>query len=219
MNNLDTYKVAIFDCDGVILDSNKIKSEAFSLALSDENPALVKEFVEYHQKNGGISRYIKFEHFFKKIKKQSNYSQALNAALARYATLSKKGLLECSEIAGIRDVLEYLNVLKIPCYVASGGDQLEVREVFETRGLTSYFDEIFGSPLSKIENIASLKAEGKLAIPGVFFGDARNDLNAAQEYGLDFIFISGVSEWKDGSLVCNEMNLPSYIDFRSLLRV
>jgi phosphoglycolate phosphatase-like HAD superfamily hydrolase len=216
MHNFDRYKVAIFDCDGVILDSNKIKSEAFALALLDEEPALVKEFVEYHQKHGGISRYIKFEHFFKNIKKQSNYAQALANALTRYATLSKEGLLECSEISGVRNVLEYFNVLKIPCYVASGGDQQEVREVFQRRNLAVYFNGIFGSPLSKIDNLSLLKREGKLPLPGVFFGDARSDMQAAQEYDLNFVYISGVSEWTGGIQCSKEQGVNVFSDFNQV---
>lgn len=198
MKSINQYAFAIFDCDGVILNSNKVKSEAFGLALPDEDPSLVKEFVKYHQTNGGISRYIKFEYFFKSIKKQNDYKLDLENALKRYAELSKKGLLECSEIPGVREVLKEFRSLNISCYVASGGDQQEVREVFDSRGLSSYFDEIFGSPLSKIENLAILKKSGKLEGLGIFFGDARSDMEAAEKNNLDFIFISGVSEWNDG---------------------
>ncbi|TWX54056.1 HAD family hydrolase [Colwellia hornerae] len=216
MKCLSSYSVAIFDCDGVILDSNKIKSEAFGLALPDEDPALVKEFVEYHQQHGGISRYIKFEYFFKHIKKQTNYSKALESALTRYAALSKKGLLECSEIPGVRDILEYLNSMKTPCYVASGGDQQEIREVFKSRNLSIYFHGVFGSPLSKIDNLAQLKVDEKLISPGIFFGDARSDMEAANKYSLDFVYISGVSEWIDGTLCGLEQGFDVFNDFNQV---
>jgi phosphoglycolate phosphatase-like HAD superfamily hydrolase len=216
MKTLNQYSVAIFDCDGVILDSNKVKSEAFSLALPDEDSKLVDEFVKYHQKNGGISRYIKFEHFFKNIKKQSNYVVDLKCALSRYAALSKKGLLECSEIPGVRETLKCFNALNVPCYVVSGGDQQEVREVFETRNLSIYFNGIFGSPLSKIDNLARLKVDEKLILPGVFFGDARSDMVAANKYGLNFVYISGVSEWFDGSLCAQEQGFDVFNDFNQV---
>jgi hypothetical protein len=34
---------------------------------------------------------------------------------------------------------------------------------------------------------------------GVFFGDSNLDYKTAKEFNLDFIFISGVSEWKNPS--------------------
>lgn len=211
MNTLDTYKVAIFDCDGVILDSNKVKSEAFAQALSDENPALVKRFIEYHQEHGGISRYIKFEHFFKNIKGQTDYCQSLKEALDRYADLSKAGLLECMEIAGARDVLAHFKRLEIPCFVASGGDQKEVREVLECRDLSHFFEGIFGSPLSKLENLNGLKVSGKFELPGIYFGDALSDMQAASEFGLDFVYIAGASEWGCGRS-CSEENGFDVVD-------
>ena len=69
MFNLLNYKVAIFDCDGVILMSNQMKSKAFALTLKNEKKKLVNEFMSYHQQNGGISRYVKFDYFYKEIKK------------------------------------------------------------------------------------------------------------------------------------------------------
>jgi beta-phosphoglucomutase-like phosphatase (HAD superfamily) len=218
MKNIDTYRVAIFDCDGVILDSNKIKSEAFGLTLRGEKPHLVEEFIEYHQKNGGISRYVKFTHFFKNIKRQLNYDKPLVEALELYGQLSKKGLLECPEIPGIRRILKHLNSLKIPCYVTSGGDQSEIRDIFKSRNLTTYFEGIFGSPLSKIENLAKINKKKCLPIPGVYFGDANSDLEAAKKYGLDFVYISGASEWDKGPLVCKKMNLSIYNDFNAFYR-
>ena len=51
MINLKNYDVFIFDCDGVILDSNSLKSEAFRISLSDEDTEKVDELVLYHKQN------------------------------------------------------------------------------------------------------------------------------------------------------------------------
>ena len=55
MLSISAYQIAVFDCDGVILDSNQIKSEAFAYALPDDPPELVKNFVQYHKENWGGS--------------------------------------------------------------------------------------------------------------------------------------------------------------------
>ena len=67
MINLQDYDIFIFDCDGVILDSNKLKSDAFRQALEYEPEEMVEELVRYHKLNGGISRYEKFNYFYKSI--------------------------------------------------------------------------------------------------------------------------------------------------------
>ena len=63
MIDLQEYEYFFFDCDGVILDSNKLKSSAFAESLVDEPSSLIANFIEYHKKNGGISRYEKFRCF------------------------------------------------------------------------------------------------------------------------------------------------------------
>ena len=45
MHNFSKYDFLIFDCDGVILESNELKSSAFADSLPDEPSDLVQEFV------------------------------------------------------------------------------------------------------------------------------------------------------------------------------
>ena len=85
MLDLKKYKQVVFDCDGVILDSNNIKSKAFEDSLKGENDQLISEFIDYHKKNGGVSRFLKFEYFFKVLKNQKNYQKDLNIALKKYS--------------------------------------------------------------------------------------------------------------------------------------
>jgi HAD superfamily hydrolase (TIGR01549 family) len=217
MRLIDACQIAIFDCDGVILDSNQVKSEAFARALPDEAPELITEFVRYHKENGGISRYVKFEHYFKNIKKQTEYSEAINLALNRYSVYSRSGLMQCREIPGIRPVLKFLNARKIPCFVVSGGDQNEIRSVFKERGLAKFFLDILGSPLSKKENLSVLKCKNQIRKPGVFFGDARSDMIAAEAFGLGFIFVAGVSEWGEGRSICRGKKISTIEDFEGFI--
>ena len=44
MFEISEYNYAIFDCDGVILNSNKIKSNAFAQSISNEPTNLIQEF-------------------------------------------------------------------------------------------------------------------------------------------------------------------------------
>ena len=57
------YESLIFDCDGVILNSNEIKTLSFREALNAFNKNAIEEFINYHNQNGGISRYIKIKYF------------------------------------------------------------------------------------------------------------------------------------------------------------
>ena len=61
--NINNYKYLIFDCDGVCLDSNQIKSNLFYDIAKSVDSAKAKEFLKYHKNNGGMSRYEKFRYF------------------------------------------------------------------------------------------------------------------------------------------------------------
>ena len=59
-------KAVIFDLDGVIIESAEIKTKAFELLFADY-PENIGEIIDYHKRNAGISRYIKFRHFYEEI--------------------------------------------------------------------------------------------------------------------------------------------------------
>lgn len=212
MVDLSKYSEVIFDCDGVILDSNKVKSEAFALALLDEDKELVDKFVLYHKKNGGISRFVKFEHFFKVMKGQKDYRRDLQSALDRYSQISFEGLLKCEEIVGVRRVLEQLNNDGISCYVTSGGEQNEVRSVLNVRNFSGYFKDIYGSPDLKEEHLKRIPLRNAL-----YFGDSMSDYNAAQHASIDFAYIFGASEWRTGIAFCEKNFVPCIKDFESVM--
>ena len=44
------YKSLIFDCDGVILNSNQVKTNAFRKVFEKYNINAVDEFIKYHEK-------------------------------------------------------------------------------------------------------------------------------------------------------------------------
>lgn len=188
-----------FDCDGVILDSNEIKSTAFfdvALEFTDESTA--HEFMMYHQKNGGISRFKKFEYLFSSMLKQTSFEPDLEKALKRYGQTVLEKLLVCPMIPGIENFLRDLKDQRK--YVISGGKQVELEEVFKARGLSLYFEGIYGSPRDKFQLLTDLGLSRGVKNDGTYFGDSRLDFEAATEFGLDFVFISGKSEfsaWKD----------------------
>ena len=60
--SVDEYLTLVFGCDGVVLDSNKIKTEAFHQTTLPYGESATKSMMEYHITKGGVSRYKKFAH-------------------------------------------------------------------------------------------------------------------------------------------------------------
>lgn len=192
------YSCAIFDCDGVILDSNAVKIQAFRDALAGYDPAVVEAFIEEHRRSGGVSRYAKLRRFFTELVEVEEPEAALAAAIEAFSASARAGLRSCSEVPGVRVVIEALAEERVPIHVVSGGDEDEVSEVLLARGYGPLLTDIHGSPMGKREHLERLRSEGELHPGGVFFGDARLDMELAEDFGLSFVFVAGVSDWPEG---------------------
>ena len=67
IDKLDSYKSIIFDCDGVILNSNKVKTQAFFDLAKPWGVEAQNLLTQHHVNNGGISRHKKIAHFLSSI--------------------------------------------------------------------------------------------------------------------------------------------------------
>lgn len=209
------YLTLIFDCDGVVLNSNKVKTEAFYKAALPYGEAAAQQLVDYHVARGGISRYKKFEWFLQEVV-ASYPGPTLEQLLNCYAAEVRHGLLTC-------DITEGLFVLreKTPranWLIVSGGDQQELREVFAKRGLEKLFDSgIFGSPDSKDVILSREQANGNIKVPALFLGDSRYDHVAASTAELDFVFLAGWSEFDAWPEYCATNQIQVAASIASLL--
>ncbi len=210
-NNYDFY---IFDCDGVILDSNSIKNHAFRDALKGEDEELINEFIEYHKKNGGVSRYEKFNYFFKNMKKLKQPENDIKMTLEKFSKIVEKKLIDSKYVPGFNNFLMKIVNDNKKLYVVSGGDQEELKKVFSKKNIYKYFEEVLGSPTSKEKNTEFVKNLN--SNKGIFFGDSKLDFLCAKKFNLDFVFVKRFSEWEDFSIY--ESNFKGSInDFNEIV--
>lgn len=201
--NLQAYRTFVFDCDGVILDSNRVKREAFFYAAAPYGEAPARALVEYHVQNGGISRFVKFEQFLREMVGQPVTEQAMQELLARFERASMAGLLTCPLAPGLHALRQA--TLAARWMVVSGAAQEELDEVFSRRHMLPLFDGgIHGSPDDKPTILARAIASGKLLLPALFLGDSRYDHRAALRAGLDFLFVSDWTEFSGWQDYCAE---------------
>lgn len=186
------YQTLVFDCDGVVLNSNHVKTNAFYKATLPYGENAANAFVKYHTENGGVSRYKKFAYFLDAIVPNVEGPE-LDELLERYAAEVVDGLLTCDVAEGLDELRKQTSDSR--WLIVSGGDQDELRLVFEKRGLASLFDGgIFGSPTPKKEILDRELANGNIQQPALFIGDSKYDYESAKHAGLDFVFLSGWSE-------------------------
>ena len=214
MFDLGNYDVYIFDCDGVILDSNKLKSAAFRDALAGEPIDKVDDLVEFHKTNGGISRYEKFKYFYEVIHPSIDKEDKCKKAILRFGEIVSERLQVVDYIPGVEDFLKYSKSLSKELYVNSGGDEKELRNLFSERNISKYFNEIYGSPHTKEKNVERILKFYKKNTRYLFFGDSKSDYLAAKSFDIDFVYISGVSEWQNptGDFIFTTSNFTDLID-------
>lgn len=201
MGPLEHYRTLVFDCDGVVLNSNRVKTEAFHAAALPYGEAVATELVAYHVAHGGISRYRKFEYLLRQILGRQESSEELQVLLQRYAAQVREGLLGCALAPGLFELRERLSDCR--WMIVSGGDQAELREVFAIRGLAELFDGgIFGSPDAKDLILERELKRESIRQPALFIGDSRFDHQCARRAGLDFVFLHGWSEFKGWREYC-----------------
>lgn len=203
MELLSKYDIVIFDCDGVIMDVNNAKSEAFGIAVEGYPQGIIAEFVNHCKNTFGISRYVKFKEFFN-FAKEPFQEIKYNDFLIRYANICRAIYENAEFTPGFLDLLKELNRLnKIVC-VASGSDEKELQEIFLLKGILNKFNGVYGSPKTKSECTSQILGEytNKKA---VFIGDAFSDMKTAKKFSIDFIYMSQYTvQSKEQDKVCRE---------------
>ena len=190
------YHTFVFDCDGVLLDSNRVKTEAFWIVASQFGQSAADELVAHHLRNGGVSRYRKFEYLLTHVLHQNASSEMIDQLSREYSDFVEQDLLNCELASGLELLRE--KTKGSTWLVASGGDQAQLRRVFAKRSLEHLFEGgIFGSPTPKNEILLRELQKGAIQKPALYIGDSRFDHIAALQAGLDFVFLYGWSEFAD----------------------
>ena len=186
MHSTLPISLVVFDCDGVLLESVDVKTRAFGQTVEKYGPEAVSRLIDYHMANGGVSRYKKFEWFYREVLDRDITPDQLRALGERFKNLAFDGVMNASMVPGALECIEALHN-RITMYVASGAPKEELTAVLNARNLSRYFKESYGSPPGKTELLQRIlhqtKAEPEKTI---MVGDSSTDLVAAQACGTLF---------------------------------
>lgn len=198
--NIQDYKTIVFDCDGVLLNSNKTKVQTYfavakKMGGTDQQ---AQAFVDYHIAKGSFPRNGKIQYYLANVVKQVETPALMQDYLNAFDEILDEALMQCELASGLIDLKDQTPNAR--WMVLSGGDQVGLRKIFERRHLTKYFEAgIFGGPDIKDLVLNREKKLGNIQFPALFVGDSKYDHQAATKAGLDFVFLSDwteVSDWK-----------------------
>ncbi len=218
MRLFNEYDLLIFDCDGVILNSNTLKIKAMRTALIESGiPSTeVDSCTTFFKNNFGKSRFYHIDYFVDTLIKieTTETEQFKIKLLASYSKQCKSLYLLADLTPFISDVLTTSTSIK---YVASGSEQQELIDVFQQRKLDDNFKEIFGSPEKKVNHVTNMLSKNPSS-KAVMIGDAVSDLEAAKDNGIDFIFYSPFSNVEEKMRdLCLKLNYRIIDSFEEVL--
>lgn len=170
----------VFDFDGVILDSEGMKHDAF-VSLFHAYPDAVNHIRQYNAEQRGVPRATKLRYICEQFLRLDDCHTAVERFLQEYAQVLAKQLEHAPLIPS---VAHFLGASPHPKFVSSSAPQAEVEHLITTHNIAHHFARIYGYPSTKEAVLNVLKQEYRTVI---FFGDAIADYEAAQGAGVHFV--------------------------------
>jgi phosphoglycolate phosphatase-like HAD superfamily hydrolase len=178
-----SFEVVCFDFDGVIIDSNKIKSEAFFEVAKRFSIPLAEKLVSLNDAMPGISRYQKFAEFRSWFPNPDADLPTLDDLIKKFSYITLRRLRRAKWDTAVLDLRKINSHQK--WFLISGADEKDLLKTCSDLGITSIFDGgIFGSPKPKLQIFQDLAIENALVI-----GDGLIDFECAQKTNSDFVFV------------------------------
>lgn len=181
-------KTIFWDFDGVIMNSNAVRDRGFEEVLKAYPQDQVDALMAFHQDNGGLSRYVKFRHFFEHIRGETITDEEIQIWAKRFSKIMLKLLVDTNLL--IHETTKYIkdNHQNYNMHIVSGSDQVELRQICKSINISKYFNSIHGSPTPKNDLVARLmKKHNYLTSECILIGDSKNDHEAAVVNNIYFM--------------------------------
>lgn len=177
----------IFDFDGVILDTDNIKVEAFKKIYKPYGNKIAENVGNYHLKHGGVSRYEKFKYFHKKYLNKSISEKDIKKLDKIFSEYVLKHLPKAKFVKGVKNFIKK-NYSTYKMFISSGTPLKELKKTVKMIKMDDYFEQIKGSPQSKPQHILKIIDKYNIFAQNiVFIGDAPKDKQAAEKTNINFI--------------------------------
>ena len=181
----DHVRALIFDFDGVILDSNALKTDAFREIFA-RYPGHAGAMMDYHHANVSQSRYEKFTYLVEQ--RLGRRDNGLVASLAdEFAGLLRDRMERCPFVPGARELLDEVSA-RVPLFLASVTPEAELLRLLDAHRVRQYFQRVYGCPpWTKPGAVGDIVAHLGGADGVALIGDSAGDQRAAAAHGVEFI--------------------------------
>lgn len=202
-------KNLVFDFDGVIANTNHVKTNAFERVLGKFDLPHSKLLIAYHKLYGGVTALAKFEHYCSFIYPSCKISPA--RLENRFRQIVATDLMDQQFDTYIKNFEKMID--RYQFHIISGGNQCEIERYLKLHSLNKIFNGcILGNPTPKDVNY-ELYSRKFRTDESIYFGDSVLDAELSAKYNVDFVFISHWSEVPKDKVLLN--NYRSYVNLKS----
>lgn len=193
----EKWDTIIFDCDGVLIDSNGLKILAMQEALAEQTEfrrSDIRLCINEFRQGFGKSRFHHIENFLRYARVEDEGVDDLRARLLRAFGEKVENLYTTAPIIpGVESLLASLSTKTT--FVVSGSEHGQLQRVLTEKNLSRYFQGVYGSPATKVDILNTLltNLDSERA---VFVGDSSADFEAAKTVGISFVYFSPFSNEK-----------------------
>lgn len=179
-------KALILDFDGVVIESNEVKTDAFR-RLFARYPDHSEAMMAFHFANISLGRMDKIDELLRRLGAQG--ATELRSELA--ATYSQHVRTQINTVPLVHGAIGFLETAsaELPLYLASVTPEAELADTLAARNLGHWFKGVYGCPpWNKPAAIRDVLArEGVAPEDCLLIGDSAGDQRAARVTGVTFI--------------------------------
>jgi len=201
-------RCVVFDFDGVLVDSNAVKRQAYFDIFSSLGSQAVPAVAEVLDGDVDGDRFQLIRQILTRLRADEVLVSAgaldalVTAYAERYNDICEEHAATCPEVRGASAAIARL-AESHPLYICSATPEAPLRRIVERRGWSRFFRGVLGRPRSKAENLRVIMEREGVEGPDVMVvGDGRRDLDAARLAGARFVGIrNAFNDFEPGTLL------------------
>ena len=183
---LESLKTIFWDFDGVIKDSEEVKSDAFAQLFSHFGVSVCDRIRRHHESNGGVSRYEKIPLYLSWVGKEQSSSN-IHLYSDKFSEIVKQAVIDSPWVPGAKEFLEKYYDRKIFILV-TGTPQQEIEQIINALNIRHCFYRVYGTPSKKADSIKISIDEFNInPKESIMIGDSKSDCESAKTNKVPFM--------------------------------